>query len=228
MSLCVAIMQPYFFPYAGYFRLFAAVDLFVVLDCVQFPRRGYVHRNKITDSRDEPQWLTLPLQKGDRDSTRICDLQFPSSARDAIAEQFRRFPCLQKLEERAPGLNRSIWNFEHSPTAYLVENLKNTIEMLGLSREMVLSSSLDVSPELKAQDRIIEIAKRVGAQHYVNAPGGRDIYEPAAFAEAGLTLNFLSDYKGPFNSILERLLTENTDDIVGELKQNMKLERLSP
>ena len=40
-------MQPYFVPYAGYFRLFAASDLFVIYDCVQFPRRGWVHRNKM-------------------------------------------------------------------------------------------------------------------------------------------------------------------------------------
>ena len=145
-----------------------------------------------------------------------------------MAEQFRRFPCLLRLEERLPELNRSIWNFERSPISYLVENLQNTLETLGLAKPMVLSSSLNVSPELKAQSRIIEIAKQVGARHYVNAPGGRAIYEPAAFAQAGLTLNFLSDYKGSFKSILERLLTEDTRSIVGELEQNMDLERLSP
>src|SRR5437016_2188558 len=59
----VAIMQPYFLPYAGYFRLFAASDLFVIYDCVQFPRRGWVHRNRLTDARGLERWLTLPLEK---------------------------------------------------------------------------------------------------------------------------------------------------------------------
>ena len=59
----VAIMQPYFFPYAGYFRLFAASDLFVIYDCVQFPRRGWVHRNLLPDASGSERWLTLPLEK---------------------------------------------------------------------------------------------------------------------------------------------------------------------
>ncbi len=228
MSQRVAIMQPYFFPYAGYFRLFAAADLFVVLDCVQFPRRGYVHRNRITSSREQPDWLTLPLEKGDRDSTRICDLRFPPSAREALIEQFRRFPCLLNLQARAPDLSCSVLDFTRSPTDYLVENLRNTTKMLGLSRPIVLSSALDVPSELKAQDRIIEIARRVGAQHYINPPGGRALYEAAPFARAGLTLNFLSDYQGSSKSILERLLTENCADILGEISQKTQLDRVTP
>ena len=58
-----AVMQPYFFPYAGYFRLFAASDLFVIYDCVQFPRRGWVHRNLLPDASGSERWLTLPLEK---------------------------------------------------------------------------------------------------------------------------------------------------------------------
>jgi hypothetical protein len=228
MSLSVAIMQPYFFPYGGYFRLFAAVDLFVVLDCVQFPRRGYVHRNKITNSQNVAEWLTMPLQKGDRDTTRICDLNFPALAREGMIEQFRRFPCLADIAQRAPALSSSILDFERSPTAYLVENLKRMAEFLDVSRPTVLSSSLSICPDLKAQARIIEIAKRVGAQHYINAPGGRAIYEPAAFAQAGLTLNFLSEHRGSFRSMLERMLTEEKSEIVSELERNMELERVSP
>jgi WbqC-like protein family len=224
MSLRVAIMQPYFFPYSGYFQLFAAADVFVVLDCVQFPRRGYVHRNQIADNQDAPQWLTLPLLKADRDTTRICDLRFPPLAREAMLEQFRRFPCLIKLDQAAPDLSRSILDFEQTPVAYLVRNLQNVTRLLGLERSMVLSSSLNIPPEIKAQARIIEIARRVGARHYVNASGGRGIYHAEAFADAGLTLNFLSDYRGSFKSILERLLTEDAGAIVGELQRNLDVE----
>ena len=224
MSLRVAIMQPYFFPYTGYFQLFAAVDIFVVLDCVQFPRRGYVHRNRINDSQGAQQWLTLPLLKADRDTTRICDLQFAPLARGSMLGQFRRFPCLTKLDQTAPDLSRSILDFERTPVAYLVENLQNITRLLGLDRSMVLSSSLNIPPDLKAQARIIEIARRVGARHYVNASGGRDIYEAEAFADAGLTLNFLSHYQGSFKSILERVLTEEIGAIVGELHRNLDVE----
>src|SRR3979411_2469618 len=79
MPHAVAIMQPYFIPYAGYFRLFAASDLFVIYDCVQFARRGWVHRNRLVDRGGTERWLTLPLQKAPRDVL-IRDLRFAPDA----------------------------------------------------------------------------------------------------------------------------------------------------
>ena len=82
----VAVMQPYFMPYAGYFRLFAAADLVAIFDCVQFPRRGWVHRNRLPSRKGEARWLTLPLQKV-RTSTQISKLRFTGNA---PAEMVRR------------------------------------------------------------------------------------------------------------------------------------------
>ena len=99
----VAIMQPYFFPYAGYFRLFAAADQFVIYDCVQFPRRGWVHRNRLPDANGAPAWLTLPLEKASRNLT-ISELRFPSDAVSRFTVQIPRFldlcavqPIVRKL-----------------------------------------------------------------------------------------------------------------------------------
>src|SRR5258706_15733139 len=89
----VAIMQPYFIPYAGYFRLFAATDLFVVYDCVQFPRRGWVHRNRLVDASGKERWLTLPIEKAPRD-TLIKDLRFSVDAREILARRLRSLPIL--------------------------------------------------------------------------------------------------------------------------------------
>src|SRR6202011_2722341 len=80
----VAVMQPYFVPYAGYFRLFTAADIFVAFDCVQFPRRGWVHRNRLALTPGNSDWLTLPIQKSDRD-TRIDELVFAPDARARLA-----------------------------------------------------------------------------------------------------------------------------------------------
>jgi len=71
----VAVMQPYFFPYAGYFRLFTHVDEFVIFDCVQFPRRGRVHRCEFVAANGTLEWLTLPLARQSRDVL-IRDLEF--------------------------------------------------------------------------------------------------------------------------------------------------------
>src|SRR6188474_1146913 len=89
----VAIMQPYFIPYAGYFRLFAASDLFVIYDCVQFPRRGWVHRNQMLGPDGQECWLTLPLARMARD-VRIRDLSFSADAGAILQERMRRIPLL--------------------------------------------------------------------------------------------------------------------------------------
>lgn len=217
-------MQPYFVPYAGYFRLLAAADLFIAYDCVQFPRRGWVHRNRLSDANGALQWLTLPLRKGDRDTTRICDLAFPDDAAASFAEQCRRFPGLRLLNERYPALARRVLAPSGDPAGFLVETLAEISALLGISRPIVRSSSLEIAPELKAQDRIIAIAGRMGATSYINAPGGRELYDAAAFGQAGMSLHFLSTHEGAHASILERLANDDLAGIKAEIQRNLVLD----
>src|SRR5689334_25196809 len=82
----LAVMQPYFFPFAGYFRLFATVDQFVIFDCVQFPRRGRVHRSQVPGPNGTTKWLTLPLARRPRDVL-IRDLEFAPNAREQFDQR---------------------------------------------------------------------------------------------------------------------------------------------
>jgi hypothetical protein len=204
-DLTVAIMQPYFFPYAGYFRLLAASDLFVIYDCVQFPRRGWVHRNKLIDASGEARWLTLPLEKAPQDVL-IRDLRFPPNASEELAEPPETEHILAALRD-----------VRGSPLEYLERQLEITAGYCQLPWRTVRSSTLDVPPECRGQDRIIEIARRLGATHYVNASGGRELYDAAAFDKAGIELRFLVDYHGPLASILQRMLTDNRDDLIRDI-----------
>ncbi len=94
-------------------------------------------------------------------------------------------------------------------------------ERVNLKRPIVMSSSLKIPDKFKAQDRIIEIAKRMNATHYINAPGGRDLYDSNTFELSGISLNFLTDYNGSNQSILERLLSGNSDSVEKEILQNI-------
>jgi len=106
MTHTVAIMQPYFIPYAGYFRLFAASDLFVVYDCVQFPRRGWVHRNRLVDRNGALRWLTLPLRSAPQDVL-IRDLQFASDAQMLVTQRLRPFDVAADDQDGARGFVRA-------------------------------------------------------------------------------------------------------------------------
>ena len=116
--LTIAIMQPYFIPYAGYFRLFAASDLFVIYDCVQFPRRGWVHRNKMIGADGRECWLTLPLTKMSRD-VRIRDLSFAADADAVLRERMRRIPLLAAARQPEPEIIESLKHVIGTPVEYL-------------------------------------------------------------------------------------------------------------
>ena len=216
-SLTVAIMQPYFIPYAGYFRLFAASDLFVIYDCVQFPRRGWVHRNKMFATDGRECWLTLPLVKGPRD-VRIRDLSFSVDAGAILQQRMRRIPLLATPRQPEPEILELLKRVIGTPVDYLERLLREIVSCLGLRWHTIRSSSLDLPDSLHGQDRIIEIARRLGATRYINAPGGRTLYEPERFAAAGIELRFLDHYPGPSSSMLQRILEENrqslSDDIL--------------
>lgn len=215
-DLTVAIMQPYFFPYAGYFRLFAASDLFVIYDCVQFPRRGWVHRNKLIDVSGEPRWLTLPLEKAPQDVL-ISDLRFPPNVVEEFAERLRLFPLIAAATPDTEHILAALRDVRGTPLEYLERLLEITVAYCGLKWRTVRSSTLGVPAEFRGQDRILEIARRLGATRYVNASGGRELYDPTAFENAGIQLRFLGDYQGPTISILQRMLSDDRDDLVRDI-----------
>jgi hypothetical protein len=213
--LTVAIMQPYFLPYAGYFRLFAASDLFVIYDCVQFPRRGWVHRNRLIDRSGAERWLTLPLEKAPQDVL-IRDLRFPADAAELLADRLRPFSLAAKDPASAEPVLTALRQIQDSPVDYIERLLERIVAYCGIGWNVLRSSSLNVPAELRGQDRILEIARRLGARRYVNSPGGRELYDPAVFADAGIELRFLPDYGGPTLSILERILREDPDALARE------------
>lgn len=220
MALTIAIMQPYFVPYLGYFRLFQHVDQFVIYDCVQFPRRGYVHRNQVPDSQGNSRWLTLPLTKCDQ-KTSISDLQWRGQDQEAFVIQIRQLAKHWNIEwtdERHRWMD-CLCDFSGSVVDYLERTLAFVCHSVGVIRPIVRSSTLLLSPELKGQDRILAICERLGATNYVNSPSGRDLYETDAFAAAGMRLHFLPDYNGSYWSVSYRLLTETPTQLRTELLQ---------
>ena len=204
----VAVMQPYFMPYAGYFRLFAAADVFVLFYSDQYPRRGWEQRNRFATAAGHLDWLTLPLLKCPRE-TRIDELAFAPDAGLRLGDMLHRFPGLDAARRRGSALLDLVMSTDSNRIAdYLRGQLKELTSMLGLSRPVVRSSELGIDPQLHGQARVIEIARALGARRYVNSPGGRALYDAAAFAEQGILLQFLAPFAGPTDSILTLLLAE--------------------
>jgi len=217
----IAVMQPYFVPYLGYFRLLAAADLFVAYDCVQFPRRGWVHRNQLLDDLERPQWLTLPLAPAAFD-TRIDGLAFADLGAREMAVRLNRFPvCRAPKTERGTELLAAARRLDEPPAAYICRLLGLVAAALGIATPILRSSTLNLPAELRHQDRILAICSHFGASAYLNAPGGRELYDSAAFKGRGISLSFLTDYRGSMLSVMQRLGTEDPAVLRQELDANL-------
>ena len=218
----VAIMQPYFVPYAGYFRLFAAADVLVVLDSVQFSRRGWVHRNRLLNREGRLAWLTLPLRKGPVE-TRIADLEFTNDARSRLEARLRRFPVFASPRAESHPLVRCLTELAGRPVPYLERLLRECCSLMGLPFDTVRASEIEGSEGLRGQDLVIRIAQRLGASVYVNLAGARTLglYDEREFRRHGVKLRFLSDYRGSDESVLGRILSGPVEPIRRELLANV-------
>lgn len=198
MSSSAGIMQPYFFPYIGYFQLIGQVDDFVLYDNVKYTKKGWINRNRILQD-GHPVTITLPL-KGGSDFLEIGQRQ--------IADAFRAGELLNKVANayrKAPFFDET-WPLLESILSHEVTNLfdflRNAITAicayLELSTRLLTSSRIEIAPGLVGQDRIIALCRKVGATTYINPIGGKDLYSPGAFEEAGIRLRFLRSRLSPY------------------------------
>ena len=212
----IAVMQPYFYPYAGYFRLFHAVDHFVVLDSVQFMRRGRVHRCQLPGSGDEEWWLTLPINKCPL-STDIADIRFRDDA-PALFEA-RIDQALQSYAKEAgyPAIRKQLLDRMDIPVDYLCRQLTTVTRLLQFEAEISRSSESTYPMDGDYQDRIIGIVKAHEGTDYVNLTGGVDLYDADRFSRAGIRLHFLAPYTGEFQHLIPALIQSSADDIRADI-----------
>jgi hypothetical protein len=218
-------MQPYFFPYGGYYRLLANTDYFVVFDCVQFNRRGRVHRCQVPAPTGMPEWLTLPLARQARE-VRIRDLAFAENARGTLNHRLERHAWLK--DGKGP-LARSVLDYLYSPLEGVVDFLEAGLRLVAaalcLPARILRSSSLAIDASLKGQDRVIAVVKAVGGSGYLGSPRGRGLYSPAVFANAGITLSFLPPYEGGIFQMLPSLVSSAPEDLRSQILDAGHLER---
>jgi hypothetical protein len=218
----LAIMQPYFLPYIGYFQLMTAVDKFLLLDDVNFINGGWINRNRIFVN-GQPFWLTLPLSKasqnrlineieilGDQEWRRRTIRTVELAYKDArFAANI--LPLFQKLLSDASG----------SLSSVLFRQLRQIAQYIGIRTIIEPTSANHPKQGRSGQDRILEICAREGATSYINLPGGRSLYDSKSFAAAGIELHFLdtnlpalklgySGSQGPVLSILDLLMLNST------------------
>lgn len=236
--LSLGIMQPYFFPYIGYFDLMNQVDLLVLYDTAQFPQQGWVNRNRILHPVKHWQYLTVPLEKAsfvDSFRTRICDVRISASS----DWQGDLVDTLEIYSQRAPNFDfamQLIHGVLSGGDAHIASldarALTSVARELGIQCDVCRSSELGLSfgASSSATDRLIQICHEFGAERYVNLPGGRSLYTSEAFERAGIELIFteppLWEYETPgfeFQqalSIIDVLMWNPVSEVRRRLRNN--------
>jgi len=190
----LAIMQPYVFPYIGYFQLIAATDRFVFYDDVNFIKRGWINRNRILNN-GAALTFTIPLENASQFS-KIRDVQI-----DPAQFEFWRSKFLKTLElnyKNAPFFKpvfEMVSDALGQKPGNIAECAKQSIQsvcaFIGLAPDFVASSTRYNNQHLSGQERIISICMEEQASEYINAIGGQSLYTPAEFDERNLSLKFL-------------------------------------
>ncbi|MBX2980699.1 MAG: WbqC family protein [Flavobacteriales bacterium] len=230
--MTLAVMQPYLFPYLGYFQLIHAVDRFVVYDDVNYMKQGWVNRNRVLVN-GEPHMFTLPL-RGASSFAMIHELEIDPRQfgpwRDkflrTLGQAYAKAPHVQRVQE----LVRSLFEGSHYRLEdALLASLRGVMHHLHIHTEVVPSSRKYGNAHLRGQDRVLDICKQEGAKRYVNAIGGKDLYEKAVFGGAGIELRFLRSalppypqFAGPFVpglSIIDVLMFNGPEEVRGMLDQ---------
>lgn len=189
----LAIMQPYFLPYLGYWQLMYAVDEFIIYDDVQFSKGGWINRNRLLLG-GAAHTFTLPLQKGrlgDNINERHLSENHAAVSQSILVKITQAYSQAPFFAQAMPVIDRIMTADDTNLADFLCTSLEHVQAYLGLDTPLLRSSELDVGRGLRAADRVLALCKDRDAQVYVNAPGGRDLYDKDAFRDHGLDLKFI-------------------------------------
>jgi hypothetical protein len=187
----VAIMQPYFFPYIGYFQLIGSVDLFIIYDNIKYTKKGWINRNRVLRNGADAVF-TVPLRK-DSDFLDVRDRAVAGDFdRGKLVNQLREaYRSAPHFDEAFPVVEEAIISPRENLFEYIHGSLVDVCRYLRIGTRIVLSSSLAIDPVLKAQERVLALCKAAGASVYVNAIGGEKLYSRDEFDAEGVELKFL-------------------------------------
>lgn len=222
-------MQPYAFPYLGYFQLARNSDCFVLLDDVNYIKKGWINRNRIITTQGEYLFtipLTKPSQNKKINTLKLCDFRKNSTALLNIVHQsYKKMPHFNE----GYSVLEKCFTFEGEQLSdFISHSLHIYFEYLEIPTSIHLSSILDPQHQLRGQERIIYLNKLLDAGTYLNLPGGQELYDKKSFAAEALDLVFIDTtqhlkYEQPFGykinqlSIIDASMCVSKTDIQQEL-----------
>ena len=226
----IAIMQPYFLPYIGYFQLMNAVDKFVVLDDVNYINKGWINRNNILVN-GKANLFAIPLKEASQNKlineiSVVDEAKWRTKLLKTIELSYKKAPFFAivypMIEEIINSGNSKISDLNY----YSLVRINN---YLDLNTEIVSTSSIYKNSDLKAEKRIIDICLKEHASIYINPIGGTEIYDKNSFTDKKLELFFIKSKEikyiqfnndfVPWLSIIDVMMFNSLETIKSFLEQ---------
>jgi hypothetical protein len=218
----VGIMQPYFFPYIGYFQLIKAVDVYVNLDHVSFMKRSYMTRNTLKNS------VAINLQVAKGSQNKSCKEVYVNFNPVYLTKLYK---TLQNLYSKSPFFDEIMGRViepyfkpgQKNVSEFNLQLIKQICEIIGIHTNIVNTSSKFESSALKKEMGLQGITQELHANVYVNAIGGKKLYSKENFKEAGIDLFFIEsqkmDLENPYASILHQLMVYSPDHLSNQVQK---------
>ena len=231
----LAIMQPYIFPYIGYFQLIKAVDEFVIYDNIEFTKKGWINRNRILVNGVDA-YISLPLKK-DSDYLHVKD-RFLAVTWDIerkkmlnrITESYRKAPYFKETYE---VLEKCILYEDRNLFKFILHSVQTLMQYLNIETNLVVSSSISIDHQLKSDEKVMAICKARGADIYINPIGGLELYDKESFKKNNLELHFqktnsiayaqFNNVFIPWLSIIDVMMFNNREKINSDLSNYLLL-----
>lgn len=231
----LAIMQPYFLPYIGYWQLMNTVDTFVVYDNIQYTKKGWINRNRFLQN-GKPAYFTLPLKK-DSDYLNVVDRR--------IADDFNPEKIYNQLNaayKKAPFFSDTMAIVDDAINCkktglfdFVINSIFVIRKHLDITSEMIISSAIDIDHSLRGKYKVMEICRALGADNYINPIGGMELYNADEFQKKGIKLSFLKPRLTPYEqnclpfveglSVIDGLMFKGREWTIKQLKD---FELMSP
>jgi len=229
----IGIMQPYFFPYIGYWQLINAADKYVIYDDVSYIKGGWINRNKIL-MNGEGKLINLQMHNASPNKliNEVEILGNPIYNKKLIKTLEGCYKKAPHYANAFPVIESVITQDEKNLARYLEFSIRQICAYLSMDTELIVSSAISKNNDLRGQDKVIEICKALGSAEYINAIGGQDLYCYEDFTVQGIQLRFLKmgaiEYQQFKNEFLPNLsiidvMMFNSKDEVKRLLDNYEL-----
>lgn len=180
-------MQPYLFPYLGYYKLIAEADIHIIYDDVNFIKKGFINRNKTITKNGE---LNFNLEISKISQNKKINEHYICGSNQKLIKFLQRTISDDYLDFKNEIIRLTENSTERNLADYLVDTITVTCELLGISTKTVRSSELEKT-ELRGQQRIVSLVKQLGGKTYLNLPSGRGLYDYGYFENHNIELQFL-------------------------------------